>query len=370
MNRRWLLLLIASPLLPIGVVGAAMVAGSTENRIPPEDPRNAPPIVAVAEAIKLRGAERAFTGTIAARVQSNLGFRVPGKIIERLVDAGERVVAGQPLMRVDENDLHLALTAKQNAAGAARAVAVQARSDEARYADLALKGWVPKQRYEQAKAALDSAEGKLAAAEAEAKVAENETGYCLLVADADGTVVETLGEPGQVVAAGQVVVRLAHSGPREATVALPEAVRPALGSAAEASVYGRGERRWPARLRQLSDSADPQTRTYEARYVLDGDAASAPLGATVTLWIADPAIRAAVEIPIGALFDSGRQAGVWIIDRSASKVSFRPVTVYRLGEETAVVSSISPGDPMVALGAHLLHDGATVRTLVAKAGAR
>ena len=101
--------------------------------------------------------------------------------------------------------------------------------------------------------------------------------------------VETLGEPGQVVAAGQTVVRLAQAGPREAAVALPETIRPAIGSEAEATVYGGDERRFPARLRQLSDSADAQTRTYEARYVLEGEAAAAPLGATVTIRLASQA---------------------------------------------------------------------------------
>ena len=149
-------------------------------------------------------------------------------------------------------------------------------------------GWVSRQRYEQAKAASDTAKAQLAAAEAEARVAENEATYSVLVADADGTVVETLGEPGQVVSAGQTVVRLAQAGPREAVVALPETIRPAIGSVAEASVYGGDGRRYTAHLRQLSDSADAQTRTYEARYVLDGEAAAAPLGATVTIRLGKP----------------------------------------------------------------------------------
>lgn len=368
MRRTHLLLLLALPVLAAGGAGAVMLSGSAEGQKVADDPRSAPPLVAVAEAREVRDGERAFTGTIAARVQSNLGFRVPGKIVERLVDVGERVTDGQPLMRIDNNDLRLAVAAKQNAAAAARALAVQARADEKRYADLAAKGWVTKQRYEQAKATLDSAEAQLAAAEAEAKVAENEADYSLLVADADGTVVETLGEPGQVVSAGQVVVRLAHAGRREATVALPEAVRPAIGSAAEASIYGPGQRRWPARLRQLSDSADPQTRTFEARYVLEGDAAGAPLGATVTIWITDGSAAQAVEVPVGAILDDGSKTGVWAIDPATSTVAFRPVTVRRLGEETAIVSGIAPGARIAALGAHLLHDGAAIRTLVAEAG--
>ena len=129
-------------------------------------------------------------------------------------------------------------------------------------------GWVPRQRYEQAKAASDTAKAQLAAAEAEARVAENEATYSVLVADADGTVVETLGEPGQVVSAGQTVVRLAQAGPREAVVALPETIRPAIGSVAEASVYGSD---W-APLYGASSAVVglppmPETRTYEARYV-------------------------------------------------------------------------------------------------------
>jgi RND family efflux transporter MFP subunit len=265
-------------------------------------------------------------------------------------------------MRIDETDLRLALTAKRNAVIAARAVAVQARADEKRYGVLIKTAAASTQRYEQAKAALDSAEAQLEAALAEAKVAENEATYSTLVADADGTVVTTPAEPGQVIAAGQTVVQLAHAGPREALVALPETIRPTIGSVAEASVYGSNEKRGPARLRQISDSADAQTRTYEARYVLEGDAASAPLGATVTIRLADSARQSDVSVPIAAVFDDGNRTGVWILDRDATTVRFAPVKIKRLGEETAVVSGIEVGQPVVALGAHLLKEGASVKT--------
>jgi RND family efflux transporter MFP subunit len=202
----------------------------------------------------------------------------------------------------------------------------------------------------------------LAATEAEAHVAENETKYSTLEADADGTVVETLGEPGQVVSAGQVVVRLAHAGPREAVVSLPETVRPAIGSLAEASVYGAGQRRSPARLRQLSDAADPQTRTYEARYVLDGDAAAAPLGATVTVRLTSEVAQPEVQVPLGALLDDGSKTGVWIVDRATSTVHFRPVKLVRMTSESALISGLNVGDPVVSLGSQLLREGAHVRT--------
>jgi RND family efflux transporter MFP subunit len=264
-------------------------------------------------------------------------------------------------MRLDQNDLALALAAKENAVAADRAAAVQARNDEARYRQLAADGWASRQKYEQVKAAFDTAAAQLAAAEAQADVARNEAGYALLLADADGTVVETLAEPGQVVAAGQTVVKLAHAGPREALVNLPDAVRPAIGSSARATVYGAGSIPSPAYLRQLADAADPATRTYEARYVLDGDASRAPLGATVTVSVATGGTATIVEVPLGALYDNGQSSGVWVVDPHSSSVSLRAVQIRRLAEETAVVSGVRPGERIVAHGAHLLHQGERVR---------
>jgi RND family efflux transporter MFP subunit len=328
------------------------------------DPRQDPPMVSLVTAARVSGSERGFTGTIGARVESNLGFRVAGKIVERLVNVGEQVNAGQPLMRIDETDLRLALTAKRNAVAAARATVVQTDADERRYANLVNDGWTSRQRYEQAKAASDTANAQFAAAEAEARVAENQATYSVLVADADGTVIQTLGEPGQVVSAGQTVVRIAKAGPREAVVALPETIRPAIGSVAEASVYGAADgRRYTAHLRQLSDSADAQTRTYEARYVLDGEAAAAPLGATVTIRLASQASQPEVQVPLGAVLDDGRKTGVWVLDSATSTVRFRPVKLVRVSSETAVISGLSSGDPVVSLGAHLLQEGARVRTV-------
>ncbi|HEV2553039.1 MAG TPA: efflux RND transporter periplasmic adaptor subunit [Bosea sp. (in: a-proteobacteria)] len=339
-----------------------MLAGPRSAASVKVDPRQDAPTVLVSVASPVVRAERRFTGVIAARVQSNLGFRVPGKIVERLVNVGQVVTAGQPLLRIDATDLRWALTAKRNAAVAARAVLTQATADEARYAVLVKNGFAASpQRYEQAKAALDTATAQAAAAEAEAKVAENELGYTVLVADADGVVVDTSGEPGQVVAAGQAVIRLAQAGPREAVVALPETIRPAIGSSAQATLYGSSGRSIPARLRQLSDSADPQTRTYEARYVLDGDAAAAPLGATVTIGITASGPAADMEVPLGAVLDDGSRTGVWLLDDTGSLVTFQPVRLVRVTGETAIVSGLEAGRRIVSLGAHLLREGQQVR---------
>ena len=175
------------------------------------------------EAVKnSAGSERSFTGIIAARVQSDLGFRVSGKVLERSVDTGQNVRRGQPLIRIDPKDLGLALQAQEQAVTAAQARMRQTSQEESRYQALVATGAVSKSAYEKVKADAESARAELNAAQAQATVARNQTSYAVLLADADGVVVETLAEPGQVVAAGQVVVRVAHAGPREAIIELPE----------------------------------------------------------------------------------------------------------------------------------------------------
>ena len=333
------------------------------------DPRTQPPLVRVTSTSQASDATRAFTGIVAARVQSDLGFRVGGKVIERLVETGQVVRRGQPLMRIDQTDLALATRASQQTVQAARARAVQTAADEKRLRDLVGAGAVSASSYDQAKAAADSARAQLAASEAQARVSRNEAGYSVLLADADGTVVETLAEPGQVVAAGQIVVRLARSGPREAMVQLPETIRPAIGSTARARTYGGDT--GPARLRQLSDAADPATRTFEARYVLEGAPARAPLGSTVTVSLAQPGEAAAIAVPLGAVRDPGKGPGVWVIrDGSPATLDWRPVRISAVGEETATITAgLKPGERFVAMGAHMLHQGQAVRIAASVAGA-
>src|SRR5213594_2400176 len=213
------------------------------------DPRTQPPLVRI-ETVEISvQSERSFTGIVAARVQSDLGFRVPGKVLERLVDAGQPVKRGQPLMRIDPTDLRLAMRAHEEAVAAARARAHQTAEDEVRYRDLLPPRAVSASDYDKAKAAAESARAELNAARAQADVARNELSYAVLFADADGVVVETLAEPGQVVTAGQVVVRVAHAGRREAVIELPETLRPAMRSTGRATLYGSGLT-GPAKLRQ------------------------------------------------------------------------------------------------------------------------
>lgn len=330
-----------------------------------QEPRTQAPVVRSAAVQLANEASRSFTGVVAARVQGDLGFRVSGKVLERLVDTGQTVKRGQPLMRLDPIDLGLQARAQQEAVTAARARAKQTADDEARNRDLVAAGAISASAYDQIKAAADTARAQLSAAVAQADVARNASGYAVLVADADGVVVETLAEPGQVVSPGQPVVRLARAGQREAIVHLPETLRPAPGSTAKAKLYGDTSGAVTAKLRLLSDSADRTTRTFEARYVLEGELANAPIGSTVTVDIAqDSAPKQALQVPIAAVYNPGKGPGVWTIAGTPAKVTWRPVEVLGLSDDAArVAGELNVGEHIVALGAHLLREGEEVRVL-------
>src|SRR6266487_1717295 len=322
--------IVRPSLMTIGLLAgwltAALVAGGCSKQAV-KDPRLQSPRVEVFKAKAAGSNGRTFTGIVEARVQSDLGFRVAGKILERSVDVGQRVQKGQPLMRLDPEDLRLSAAAQQANVEAAR----------------------------------DSAKAQLEAAEAQARVSNNSSEYAILLADADGVIVRTLSEPGQVVAAGQTVIQLAHDGPREALINLPEGVGPDLGAIASARLYGQ-DQMYQASLRQLSDAADPASRTFEARYVLEGEAASAPLGSTVTITLLTKQTSGnqSVLVPVGAVYDRGGGPGVWVVD-DKSEVKFRSVQIASIGQEEVVVSrGVDAGEKVVALGAHLLHEGQVV----------
>lgn len=356
MFRRRLVFSVVISALPL-----ALVACGDKK---PSDPRTEAPLVRATIVQGAIAASRSFTGTVAARVQSDLGFRVAGKVLERLVDTGQTVKRGQTLMRIDPVDLKLAAHAQQEAVAAARARAQQTADDEARYRDLRGTGAISASAYDQVKAAADAAKAQLSAAEAQADVARNASRYTELVADGDGVVMETLAEPGQVVNAGQVVARLAHAGQREAVIQLPETLRPTVGSTGQATLFGKEGVRVPAKLRQLSNAADRLTRTFEARYVLEGELANAPLGTTVTIQLPDghSSVQDGLQVPIGALFDAGKGPGVWVIHGEPAKVSWRPIAVQRLDDAAAhVAGQLKQGERIVALGAHLLREGEQVR---------
>ena len=292
-----------------------------------------------------------YTGVVRARTESNLGFRVAGKIVERLVNTGEAVKMGQPLLKLDPTDYQLALQA-------ARAVHKQASLELERVRVLVTQRAESRDALERATAAAESSA-------AQAEQTANQAGYTTLYADADGIVMSTLAEPGQVVAAGQPVLVLAKDGLREAAVDIPESSLERIrGRKATAQLYLNSELSVPATFREISGVADPAARTYQARYVLEGGSAQFPLGATVTVRVSasGDAAQPTTEIPLGSLIDRGDGAAVWVIDPKTSAVGKRSVVIAKLGTETAVISQgLQQGDLVVSLGAQLLNSGEVVQ---------
>ena len=326
------------------------------------DPRTLDPLVrTLAVAAGTEGGND-LTGVIHARYETDLGFRTSGKIAARLVDPGQHVRKGQVLIRLDPADYALNAQAADAQYEAARAQAERAAADEKRLRGLVQSGAISAQTYDQARAGATSTAQQAQAALAQRDVARRQSGYSELQADADGVVMSIAAEPGQVVTAGQPVLRLARDGTREAVVFVPEGVAGHVQKSARALLANAPGDGVPATLRQLAAAADPLTRTYEARFILGGAGGTAPLGSTVTVRLGSGRTKADLEVPLAAIVDRGAGTYVFVVDRGASVLVKRPVVVGGLTEETARVSSgLIAGDEVVALGAALLHPGQRVR---------
>ena len=260
------------------------------------------------------------------------------------------------------------MRAREEAVIAARARARQTADDEVRYRNLVAARAVSASEYDQARAAAESARAELNAAEAQAGVARNESSYAILFADADGVVIETLAEPGQVVAAGQAVVRVAHAGTREGN-------HRASRNAAPADRVHRSRdlvwKRTDGLLRNSVSYRTPQTVRLERskldtywrvvwqmpRWARRSPSRSLPFRSR------DGHLRSPVQVPIGAIFDPGNGPGVWLVEGETPRVTWRAVQLAGLSDEAAsVVGNLKAGDQVVALGAHLLHEGEQVRS--------
>src|ERR1041384_7920984 len=242
--------------------------------------------------------ERSLVGTVRPRIESDMGFRVPGKVAKRLVEVGQTVDIGQPLALLDEVDPKLQAEQAQAEFSAATGVLAQAAASEQRAKDLRAKGWTTDAQMDQARAAADEARARLNRAERSVDLTKNSLSYATLLADAKGVVTATLIEPGQVVASGQTAIRIARVTEKEAVVAIPETLLGrARDGAASVTLWSEPDRKYAAKLREIAPSADPATRTYLAKFSLPGAGYSVELGMTATLTLADPQTERVARLP-------------------------------------------------------------------------
>lgn len=307
---------------------------------------------------------RDFVGVVRARYENDLGFRVAGKIVTRIVNVGDRVHAGDVVARLDAQDLKLQVESAEAELAAATSNLAQAAADLERYTTLRGRGYASVADFERKKAANDEAEGRLERAQRSLDLARNQYGYADLKADADGVITATLAEPGQVVAVGQAVARLAHHGEKEALVALPETwLAEARKSRATVRLWSDRERAFDARLRELSPQADPATRTYAARFTITQADDAVAFGMTATVTLTRAADAKGAKVPLSAILNRGTGPSVYVVDPTGA-LAVRPVTVASFGEDAAIITSgVDEGDKVVTLGVHKLEAGLKVRTV-------
>ncbi|MGZ5215246.1 MAG: efflux RND transporter periplasmic adaptor subunit [Caldimonas sp.] len=313
------------------------------------------------------GATLEYAGEIRARVESRLGFRVGGKIIERGVDVGDSVKAGQVLARLDPRDLRLGEDAARAAVTSAAVNLQQAEADFKRYRDLRNQGFISGAELERRETMLKVASAQLAQARAQSGVQANQAGYSALTADASGVITGVDAEPGMVVAAGTSVLRLAHDGPRDVVFSVPEdkvdliQAIAARGGSVKVRLWSSTAGELAATVREVSAAADPATRTFLVKADLGaGDAAR--LGQTATVAVDAPRLAGVARVPLSALKEDHGESTVWIVDAASMTAVRRPVRVGAAeGNDAVVIDGLVPGDRVVTAGVHVLSPGQKVR---------
>src|SRR6202171_910947 len=308
--------------------------------------------------------ERSFVGTIKPRIETDMGFRVPGKVAKRLVEVGQTVDVGQSLATLDEVDLKLQAEQADAEFHAATGVLAQAAAAETRAKDLRVKGWTTDAQLDQAKATADEARARLNRAQRSVELTNNSLSYATLLADTRGVVTATLIDAGQVVASGQTAIRVARFAEKEAVVAIPETlVGRAKDGVASVTLWSEPNKKYAAKLREIAPAADPATRTYLAKFSLPGAGESVSLGMTATLTLCDPATERVARLPLSALYSQGGDPSLYIVD-DTGEVALKPVTVKSYERSSVVISGgVDEGARVVVLGVQKLDPAQKVRVV-------
>ena len=343
-----------------------LLSGCSRPEPPPEPVRSVKLLTVGVAALQ---SQTEYAGEVRARVESRLGFRVAGKIVQRQAELGQRVKAGQVLAQLDPQDYQLAAQAAQAQVSAAQTQRDLAAADFKRYATLKEQNFISGAELERRQATLQAAQATLAQARAQASSQGNQTDYTRLLADVAGVVTSIEAEPGQVVSAGTPVLRIAQDGARDAVFAVPEdtvaQVKP--GQTVSVRLWSGGAT-LTGRVREVAASADPVTRTYEVKVGLDG-ATAAPLGATV--YVAPQGLghagTQAITLPTTALRQQGQGTAVWVYEPASGTVRSQDVEIASADGNAAVVASgLTPGMQVVATGVHVLSPGQKVLVYVSK----
>ncbi len=358
----------------VGVfLGALMtIVGCTHQD---EQPRQIARPVKVARIADQAGSVMSFAGDVRARYETILSFRVTGKVLVRHVDVGDRVRKGQVLARLDQNDYRLAVEDLQAQLASAVANRDFLRDDVARYRELLTQTVVSPPEFDRHQTAYTTARERAAALEAQLGHALNQLSYTRLSADRDGVVTALEVERGQVVSAGQAVVKLAQLDEKEIHFDVPEHRLAELTrrQAVKITLWTDRERRLNGQIREIASAADPSSRTYRVKAALLEHHDTAQLGMTATVWVSSNT-SSDMTVPLSAVFTPQNQPGqphVWLVDEQTGTVRSVPVEVGEpLNGEQVAVSGLTSGQLLVSAGVQRLAEGQAVRWPDAIASAR
>ena len=357
------------PLASSFVVGLALLAAAcnqTHEAAKPAAPR---PVLVTEAHFAPREEAQALAGVVKARIEGDLSFRVAGKMSARFVDAGAFVREGDPLARLDDTDFRLQLEEAEAEQNSAKAALVQAEAEERRLTTLSKQGWAANADFDRVHSAADQARAAVARAQRAVALAGNAINYTTLRSDADGVITSVAAEPGQVVAAGAPIVRLAHTAEKEAAVSVPETLIDRVRSEpARVEFWALPGVSVAAKLRELSPTSDSATRTYPARFSLIGAPPEAQLGMSLTVSVTADSEKVA-RVPIAAVFDQGQGPSVWVVDPGGETLRIVRVALAGYDADSAFIGSgVSEGAKVVALGVHKLAEGEKVRVVQNLAG--
>lgn len=345
----------------VGALAAALLLAACSRPAPPEEPVRSVKLLAVGVGALQSSLE--YSGEVRARVESRLGFRVAGKIVQRQAELGQRVRAGQVLAQLDPRDYQLAAEAARAQVASATTQRDLAAADLKRYQALKDQNFISGAELERREASVKAAQATLDQARAQLASQGNQAGYTTLVADVSGVVTGVDAEPGQVVAAGTPVVRIAQDGPRDVVFNVPEDKVGQIAAGSEVAVRGwAGSASMAGHVREVAASADAATRTFQVKVSIDGADAPA-LGSTV--YVTPKALShagiPAITLPTSALRQEGQATAVWVYDAASSTVKSQVVQIATAdGNEAVVASGLAPGMQVVATGVHVLSPGQKV----------
>lgn len=306
-----------------------------------------------------------YTAEIRSRYETDLAFQVSGKLVNRSVDVGATVKKGQTLAQLDQTDTQLGVDAARGGVPAAQSDLDRSRSEEARFRDLLERGLTTRAQYQAQQTAVRSAEAKLAQATAELRLAQQKLGYTTLRAGQDGVVTRIDVEVGSVVAAGQRAMSIAQPSEREAVFDVPDGRvgEVKAGSTVVINPLEGDGVAWAGRVREISPSADPVTRTYQVRTTIVNPPASLRLGMTVSVTLPRVGGAPNVVLPMNAIFQKDAKPAVWVI-KADSTVELRPVEVERYeSDRVYIASGLTTGERVVTAGVHRLAPGEKVKLL-------